>query len=563
MTSSLTTPVLIVGAGPTGLTAAIALANKGVKVRVIDSAEGAHSGARGTAIMPRTQELLAILGVQPALASLATPPLQMAVYDPEDGKRILRTFEWSEAAPVHPTIPFSQPASIAQCELENILRRHLLEAHAVQVEWGCKLVGIRQDDKVVVTTVHPASPGVPVRDIESEYLIAADGGHGSSRAILGLSFLGETKTADRMWSATVEVPGFSREYWHRWGDFATAATSLKPINPGNRFQMLTLGPNLPTDLPQDVQGTQALFNSISQREDIKFENASCISEWRANIRMIDRLAVGRVFLAGDVAHCHSPAGGQGTNTAMQDSFNLAWKLALVILRKAVSERLLGSYEAERMPVIAEMLHLSNELHARAFTRPTSSALGSSESTKVSDPMLRSSELLQLGVNYRWSPIVLDHRDASEEKQNPYGGAFDTGYEVRVGDRAPYFGGVQDLFSLLREAPSHLILFFPATGHRAATLSTSNTQMEVVVDLRRWIEAGLINVAVIGFHSPDSTRGVQYLADPQGVIAESYGIHGGKDPKDVLVVLRPDGVLGAYVFDVRGVDDYFSLLGVQV
>jgi hypothetical protein len=134
---------------------------------------------------------------------------------------------------------------------------------------------------------------------------------GRSRHFIGVSFLGETKAADRMWAANVEVPNFSREvqsfllfpatltlyqYWHRWGDFAQAAcdsrslyfsmilthrrTSLKPINPGSQFQMQSLGPNLPKDVPQDLVGTQELFNSIAKRDDLVFTSVQWITEWK-------------------------------------------------------------------------------------------------------------------------------------------------------------------------------------------------------------------------------------------------------------------------------------------
>ncbi|KAJ7171018.1 FAD binding domain-containing protein [Mycena filopes] len=553
--SSLSEIVLIAGAGPTGLTAALTLARAGVKVRIIDDAPKEHDAARGTAIVPRTQELLAILGANQDVQALATGPLPMAVYG-GDGTTILKAFEWSEPAQPSPTIPFNTIASIGQSEVEKILRSHL-KKYGVQVEFGHRLVGISQTSdtvtaKVLVTTTSTEE------DIKCGYLVAADGAKGRSRSFLsmGVSFLGETKEGDRLWSVNVEVPGFSREYWHRWGDFSQAATSLKPINPGSQFQMQTLGPKLPDEIPRDLAGTQALFNSISKRTDLVFTDARWITEWKANIRMTDKFSVGRVFLAGDVAHCHSPAGGQGTNTAMQDAFNLAWKLALVIKNKASAE-LLKSYEAERMPVVAEMLSLSNDLHAKAFPHIPASAFKTRPATETAtDPMMRSSKLLQLGINYRWSSIVLDERETGEHsvEKNPYG---TMGDRVRAGDRAPFVGGLRggaaedlDLFALLRNAPSHLVLFFPT--------STSDLALN---ELGRLVTAGLVHVAVVGDGAPvlkEKIEGVEYLTDPQGLAKKAFGIDDGRD---VYVVVRPDGVIGAYTFGTSAVFDYFSRLGL--
>ncbi|KAJ7135184.1 FAD binding domain-containing protein [Mycena crocata] len=552
--------VLVVGAGPTGLTAALALARSGVRVRIIEESARQHDAVRGTAIQPRTRELLAILGAHEDLSAVAMGPLQMAVYG-TDGKTPVKVFEWSEAAPQSPTIPFDNLVSIGQSEVERILTRHL-QQYGCELELGTRLVGISQDEQGVTAKVLREAVGragtEDEEEIKCEYLVAADGAKGRSRKFTGVSFLGETKEVERMWAANVEVPGFSREYWHRWGDFATAATMLKPINTGNQFQIQSFGSNLPPHIPQDLAGMQQLFNSIAKRDDIRFTNVSWSSEWRANIRMTDKFSVGRVFLAGDAAHCHSPAGGQGTNTSMQDAFNLAWKLALVTKGKA-SPDLLKSYEAERMPVVAEMLNLSNELHAKTLqhTMPDVNSLNSGSAGD--DPIRRSSKLLQLGVNYRFSAITQDERDSNKQssEKNPYG---TLGDRVRAGDRAPYIGGltlqdgrVTDLFALLHDAPSHVVLFFPS--------ATSTSTLESIAGVQNLIDAELIYLAIISADTTaEAAKAIMYLRDPQGLAAKAYDVVGDRD---VYIVVRPDGIVGAYTFGTKGILNYFSLLGVSI
>jgi hypothetical protein len=140
----------------------------------------------------------------------------------------------------------------------------------------------------------------------------------------------------------------------------------------------------------------------------KLRDVGWTSIYRANVRMVDRYRVGRVFLAGDAAHVHSPAGGQGLNTGIQDAYNLGWKLASVVLGGA--GELLDSYEDERLPVAAGVLGISTTLLNKAVS-------GSSSAHRRDDP-----DLKQLAVGYRDSRLSVD------ERANPTG--------VQAGDRAP-------------------------------------------------------------------------------------------------------------------------------
>ncbi|KAJ7232964.1 FAD binding domain-containing protein [Mycena haematopus] len=435
---------------------ALSLAKYGVKARIVEEASGPQETIRGTAIVVTTHfGVLTILGVKDEFDAEALPPLQMAIYD-SGGKNIAKAFEWCESVD-SPTVPYRTLATISQARLEGVLRNRLA-ALGCEIEYGKKLVQIAQGADKVTASLESSDGATEI--VECAFLVAADGAKGRSRRFLNIEFLGETKEEDRIVTAAVNVPGFSREYWHRWGDFATAGILLKPVHPSPLFQLQALGPRMQAELPRDVSGLQRFFNSIAGREDIVFRDASGITEWRANIRMTEKLSSGRVFLVGDAAHCHSPLGGQGTNTGVQDSFNLAWKLALVHQKRA-DLSLLRTYELERLPVIAEMLGLTNKLHSLAFT----AALPATSGPKP-DPMARGATLLQLGVNYRWSPIVHDAR-GSVAAISPYGSTDLS--TVRAGDRAPSITvrsdqGTTNLLHLLGEcAPNHLVLVFPELG----------------------------------------------------------------------------------------------------
>ncbi|KAJ7581042.1 FAD binding domain-containing protein [Mycena floridula] len=522
--------VLVVGGGPTGLTMALDLARRGVNVRVIEERTEHHNAARE---QPRTIELLAILGVEQDLLNIA------------------KTFEWSEPAEDSPTIPFRRTCSISQAELEKILRGHL-KSLGCEVEMGQKLIGIVQHDsaeKVAIQIQDVANKSEYT--IECCYLVAADGAKSRSRRFIGAQFLGESKVADRMWTANVEVHNFSREYWHRWGDFGQAATTLKPLYPEPLFQIQSLGPSLPNEIPMDLAGMQDLFNSISKRTDIQFQSVQWVSEWKANIRMTDRFSVGRVFLAGDACHCHSVAGGQGNNTAIQDAFNLGWKLALVMKKIVSPALLLTTYETERMPVAAEMLNLTSELHTKAWQHIPASAFSRQESS-ADDPMMRSSKLLQLNINYRWSPILYDERDQQvPDSKNPYG---TTGEKVRAGDRAPVLRfrwkqTIIDQLHLLGKAGSHLLLVFPGS---------SSSWSEDVGALQKEFDPELLEiVAIIEENSAPDLAGVQYLTDMDNV---GRTVYGAEAERDVYVTIRPDNVIGAYTFGTAGIRKYFRGLG---
>ncbi|KAJ7136107.1 hypothetical protein C8R44DRAFT_869784 [Mycena epipterygia] len=320
---------------------ALCLAKYGVKAKIIEAS---------TTLYETIPTMLAILGVKDEFdaAALRLPPLQMAVYDPT-GKNIIKAFKWSQPAEDFPTVPFRNLVTINQAKLEAILRDRV-NALGYDVEYGKKFVGTTQDAHKVTASAELSDGSTET--IECVFLVAADGAKGHCRRLLNIPFISETKTADRMISASV-----------------------------NRIQSRTpaLGPRMQTELPQDVASLQIFLDPISELDDIVFQDASWITAWRANIRMTRRLSSGRIFFAGDAAHCHSPACCQGTNTVMQDAvrrqlschpsqeimpsrqFNLAWKLALVHQQRAAPD-LLVTYDTERLLVIAEMLGLSSALN---------------------------------------------------------------------------------------------------------------------------------------------------------------------------------------------------------
>lgn len=260
--------------------------------------------------------------------------------------------------------------------------------------------------------------------------------------------------------------------------------------------------------------------------------------------MVNKFGSGRVFVAGDAAHVHSPAGGQGLNSGIQDSFNLAWKLALVH-RKLAPPSLLQSYNDERLPVIADMLGQTTLIHNRTFSNPTSP-----DDTSVYD---RGGVLLQLGVNYRWSKIVVDEQEGDgAATTDPYGKVSDG--RLRAGDRAPDApaltvlrgeeGPTTRLFDVFEPTHHTVLIFSNDAARHAFVLSALSTYPK---DIMR-----IVSIIRLG-ENVDDERLDFVLQDTKGHAYGAYALTEGCD----VVVVRPDGVVGAIVHTIDGMKKYLE------
>jgi 2-polyprenyl-6-methoxyphenol hydroxylase-like FAD-dependent oxidoreductase len=384
------TTVLIAGAGPTGLTLACDLARRGVPHLVVDRDPGTFAGSRAKGLQPRTLEVFADLGVIDRVLAHSGPYPPMRAYR---GREVIWERAMGETSPPRQDVPYPNPVMLPQWRTCRILRERLAELGG-RVETGVELTGFEQDDAGV--TAHLGD-----RRVRAAYLVGADGGRSAVRRGLGVGFAGETDEDHRQLIADVRISGLDRDHWHFWasGERGRPLLGACPMAGTDTFQVTT------AELEHaSVEGLQALLTAASGRDDLVVEDLSWSSSWRPNVRMVDRYRVGRVFLAGDAAHVHTPAGGQGLNTGVQDAYNLGWKLALG------TEELLDSYQEERLPVAAGVLGISSALFGRAV------ADGPAAMDR-SDPVLR-----QLGVNYRGGAL------SSELRAEPG--------SVRAGDRAP-------------------------------------------------------------------------------------------------------------------------------
>ncbi len=342
--------VLIAGAGPVGLTLALELTRYGVPVRLVDKAPGPSDTSRAVAVWCRTLELLDRPGVT---ADLLQRGNRVTAANILAGGDSIARFTFDAVASPYPFV-----LMIPQYETEAVLRRHL-DGFGIKPAFATELVEIDQDTDGVTATLR----GPDGTDIQERFswLVACDGAHSVVRHHLGLDFAGDTIALD--WTQgdfhLTGSPFPTSElatYWHEDGPLV-----FFPMTP-DRFRVIAaLGPS--TSAPA-VALTREAFQALIDRRGpggITLTDTVWTSAFRINERQVGRYRNGRIFLAGDAAHVHSPAGGQGMNTGMQDAINLAWKLALVCRGLSSAPELLDSYDLERRPVGAEVIHASGRL----------------------------------------------------------------------------------------------------------------------------------------------------------------------------------------------------------
>ncbi|MGW4222543.1 FAD-dependent monooxygenase [Streptomyces bauhiniae] len=382
--------VLVVGAGPTGLTLGVDLARRGVDALVVERSGALFPGSRGKGIQPRTQEVFHDLGVLDAMRAAGGPYPPRMIW--RDGQQlgVRPMFEPVEATE---GAPYTDPLMVAQWRTQEVLHARLTELDG-RVAFGRELTGLDQDPEGV--TAHFAD-GTTVR---ARYLVAADGGRSAVRRAVGVGMTGETVDPSPFLVADVRVRGLDREHWHAFPGEDGTGLMLCPLAGTEDFQ---LAARLPEGETPDLSlaGLRKLVGTGTHVAPEDLTEVRWASEFRPRAALADRFRAGRVFLAGDAAHVHSPAGGQGLNTSVQDAYNLGWKLGAV-LRDGAPDTLLDTYEEERRTNAAAMLDLSTGVHRGEVQRGKAT--------------------VQLGLGYRESSLSEDTR-AEPTK-------------IRAGDRAP-------------------------------------------------------------------------------------------------------------------------------
>ncbi|MBO0877138.1 MAG: FAD-dependent monooxygenase, partial [Pseudonocardia sp.] len=415
------TDVLIVGAGPVGLTAGIELRRRGVGCRVIDRLAAPVPYAKAVGIQPRTLELWELAGVLGRALDAATPMRGQIVY--VDGRQVARL-----ELTLPPEVPYGFVA-LPQYETERLLAERLAELGGL-VERGVELISFTQDADGVSALLRGPDGESRVR---AGYLVGCDGAHSAVRKGLGLRFEGDAFPEQYM-LGDVEVDwnqpaGYGIRSMRRADEGPDDILVAIPLPGRSRYRMSMLVPDElasaeapgtvehgfgPGPVPE-LRHIQAVLDRLAP-EPTRASNPRWSSVFRISHRIVDSYGRGRVFVAGDAAHIHPPTGAQGMNTGIQDAVALAWRLALAVAG-AAADGLLDSYDAERRPVGEEVVGRTVR-HARA-------------GYDADDPdtvILREAQLL---VAYPDSPVVGEGSGADALVAGP-----------RAGERAPDCRGLR-------------------------------------------------------------------------------------------------------------------------
>lgn len=389
--------VLIVGAGPVGLTAALMLARHGVRPRIIDKNDGPTDLSRALVVWKRTMDTL-------------NPVLPFARF--ADGHPHLRQaligFGAKHGATVNfPTSTHGAPSSamIPQSGTERILLQGLAE-FGIQVERGTELAEFTSDATGATCTLDSAAGREQVR---TEWLLGCDGAHSAVRHGLGIEFPGNT--LDRRWMlADFEIAGENPPPADQVViRLAQGVNAAFPMG-GARWRLIAdLGAGEGAEGPLRTPSRDEIQGTLNERTDLGWHvgDIHWTSEFGVNERQVEKYVHGRVALIGDAAHLHSPAGGQGMNTGMGDASNLAWKIALV-LKGAAPEKLVGTYDAERHPVGKDVVRKSSLLLRAAMAEGPVKAIRDrvvpAALSLQAVQKLFSSFLMEETVDYRTGPL---------------------------------------------------------------------------------------------------------------------------------------------------------------
>lgn len=395
--------VLIVGAGPTGLMLANQLVRRGVRVQIIDRHSGPAQQSRAMAVQARTMEIYSKLGIADQALVLGQTGT---------GANLWAEGRWTARVPLgdigQDLSPFPYVLILGQDDNESIMGRHLHEL-GIDVQWNTELLKFEQQADCVTATIKTADGAT--RRITAAYMAGCDGARSAVREQNGITFPGAPYEHVFFVADTVATgPMRPRELnVYLWRD---GFHLLFPMRGQDHWRIVGI-------LPRQLRDREHLtFDEVipAIRSEagaaLDFQNCSWFSTYRIHHRCAEKFRDRRCFLLGDAAHIHSPAGGQGMNTGLQDAYNLGWKLALVVQGR-VKPALLDSYEQERQPVAQRllattdrlfMLLVSDDWFAKMFRTSLVPRLLGFAMTIQRIRTLAFRTISQIGIRYRHSPL---------------------------------------------------------------------------------------------------------------------------------------------------------------
>jgi 2-polyprenyl-6-methoxyphenol hydroxylase-like FAD-dependent oxidoreductase len=531
--------VLVVGAGPTGLVAACELARRGVAVRVIDKLAAPTTESRAIVVHARSLEMFDQMGIADEIIGSGVKTLAMQILA---GGRILAKLSLDQ---VDSAFPFS--VTTPQTETERILGERLAGL-GVTVERGTELTALTQDADAAHLTLRRLDG--TQEQAEAAWVVGADGAHSTVRAAAGTKLAGSFK-GERFILGDVEAehsldPSSMYSYFSPDG----GPLLVFPMR-GSRMRLIAQVHD-PDGQPLNLDPGQDELQAIvdARAGGIRITGSHWLTEFEIHHAQVPAYRSGRVFLAGDAAHVHSPAGGQGMNTGMQDAFNLGWKLALAV-QGAGGERLLDSYHAERHPVAAKVIKMTTLMtqvgtlrHELAVKLRNELMHAASGLAPVRHALANQAE--EVALSYRGSPMVQGHlRHARIAPGDHLPPIADASLQAQLAAACHPESGTHVILTITPPSPA------PATPPPAASPPPAVHPAAPPAPVSDAGDARQVLVAP----AADAIDGYDVtIADPGHLVAIRYGLRDG-----ARIIIRPDGYIG-YLGDLTTTPaPYFSLL----
>ncbi|MCH9816113.1 MAG: FAD-dependent monooxygenase [Actinomycetia bacterium] len=535
----MTAQVLVVGAGPVGLTMAALLTHYGTSVQIIDKRTKADLRSKAVVLHARTLELLDTLNLASEFTEKANLVHTIDFYGGLDDQLLQASTDVIDS-------PFDFLACLPQSDTEAVLTEFLAQ-NGVTVQRGTRLESLENQPESVHTTL--ISNSGEESTVSFDYVIGCDGGHSAVRAAIGQKLIGDFH--DDPWllvDADVTTP-FDRDDIYMLGSQAHFLGWFPLSNPRGRIVLeLANAKEVPDPDSLTPRSTEQLIKELTGL-DLTITNPRWLTIFNIHHGQVPEYRDGRVFLAGDAAHVHSPAGAQGMNTGMQDAFNLAWKISLACAA-AAAEGLLDSYQDERHPV------------GQAVVRQTTSM---TKAMKLSNPvteMVRNfvikhagntelirrrflNQLAETSISYPTSPIVKDLPHSKGKAA------------VSAGDRFPETGPVTVAYDGRGQGWARPPRLSQVGANRSFVAylfaDTLPADLSTLAALQR---LGVRVVAVL--RNPElanSDQGVAnqidvVVSDKDGRLADVYG-------SDTVLLVRPD----LYIAGSAGVSEAEDLLRI--
>ncbi len=505
-------PVLIVGAGPTGLCTSILLSRYGIPSLLVERHASTSIFPRATGVSTRTMELFRQWGLDQQVRAFGLhvdgsfSPVLPTLAQPEVGRASLGFPQDHEALAVSPVTPYACPQDV----LEPILLEHACSNSEAQVVFGTELTTLEQDEEGVRAMLIDRATGKSI-GIRARYVVAADGAHSRVRELLGIAMQGLDRLGDYLsilFRADLKRLIEGRAYGAYLIQHPEASGIMLPTSTDNRWVFGT---------PWHPEQGEQLADYDSQRCIGLVRTAAGVSDLDVQLlgtqgftftaQVAERYREGNIFLAGDAAHRMTPSGGMGMNTGIHDAHNLAWKLAAV-LNGWASPTLLETYESERRPVGLRNTRRSDT--RRSMGRPAGET-GQQEKGEEASSDLE----IDLGYCYESTAIIPEHSVVHGNT------ATSASFTSQPGRRAPH-------------------VWLERDGKRISTIDLFDRTLTLLTGSKgtAWSEAAEI---IITTHGVPLTT---YSIGPEGDLrdidhnwSETYGI----DPDGALLI-RPDGFI---------------------